>query len=296
MIQLKHLCISLFFASRPKTLVAGLCPVAVGTCYAFYLAGRLDVFSFTILIISSVSIQIATNFFNDALDSDHGRDSKKRLGPSRAAATGALTSGFLKRAAFFLLFVAFVLGLILAFKVGFWVFLIGLPALALAYFYTGSKFSLSMTGTADLFVVIYFGVIPVWATTYILAEQSSLDAALSGLQLGLFANALLLINNLRDFEEDSLNGKKTLIVRYGRNFGLCFLAVCSLSPYFINFLIDPIFFRSKLWSLPFMVVSLFILYKVCKNGPSARYNAYLGMTALNLLFFTYFFSLGILSS
>jgi len=286
----------LILASRPKTLVAGLCPVAVGSSYAFYMIGYLDVFYLSVLILSSVSIQTATNFFNDALDADQGRDSELRLGPLRATASGGLTAGFLKKAACSLLALSFVMGIILALKVGFWIFLIGLPALALAYLYTGSKFALSTTGTADLFVIVYFGIIPVWATTYILTEQSSLDAALSGLQLGLFANALLLINNLRDCAEDSSCDKKTLVVRFGRKFGLIFLAVCSFSPYLINFLIDPIFFRAKLWSLPFAAVSLFILFKVCRNGPSARYNAYLGMTALNLLLFTYFFSLGVISS
>lgn len=286
----------LFLASRPKTLVAGLCPVALGASYAFYLTGSLDIFYFSVIIVSSVSIQIATNFFNDALDSDQGRDSSSRLGPVRAAASGALTSNFLKKAAVVLLVLSFVLGFVLALKVGFWIFLIGLPALALAYLYTGSRFALSTTGTADLFVVLYFGIVPVWATTFILSGQSSLDAFWSGLQLGLFANALLLINNLRDQTEDSSNNKKTLVVRFGRRFGLCFLAVCSFAPYVIHLFIDPIFFRAKLWSLPFFAVSLFVFFKIYKNKPDTKYNAYLGMTALNLLFFTYFVSLGLLSS
>jgi len=293
---IKNYFLPLFFASRPKTLVAGLCPIVVGASYAFYFVGKLDIFYLTTLVVSSVSIQIATNFFNDALDSDKGRDGSKRLGPKRAAATGALTSSFLKRAACVLLVLAFALGFVLALKAGFWIFLIGLPALALAYLYTGSKHALSTSGTADLFVVLYFGIIPVWATTYILSDVSSFDAFWSGLQMGLFANVLLLINNLRDFDEDLENNKKTLVVRFGRGFGLWFLAFCSLSPYAVHLLIDPIFFRAGLWSLPLIVVSLFILFKVYKNSPSARYNAYLGMTALNLLFFTYFVSLGVISS
>jgi len=286
----------LILASRPKTLVAGLCPVFLGASYAYHYKGQLDFFYLTILVLASVCIQVATNFFNDALDADEGRDSEDRLGPVRAASTGALTSKFLKISALFLLMIAVILGFVLALKVGFWVFAIGLPAVFLAYLYTGSRFSLSMNGTADFFVLTYFGVIPVWATTLILSDVNSFSAALSGLQLGLFANALLLINNLRDLSEDSRNNKNTLIVRFGRNFGLCFLAFCFVIPYVISFSLDSIFFRAGLWTMPLLVLSIFIFYKIAVSEPSTKYNKYLGLTALNLVLFTYFFSKGIISS
>ena len=186
--------------------------------------------------------------------------------------------------------------MILALKVGFWILLIGLPALLLAYLYTGSRYALSTMGTADVFVLTYFGVIPVWATVYILSGVNSADAVLVGLQLGFFANALLLINNLRDVEEDSEHNKKTLVVRFGRRFGISFLAVCLISPYMISFFLDPIFFRVRLWTTPIVLLSLVILFKVASNKPSQRYNKYLGFTALSLLFFTLFSTVGILSS
>jgi len=289
---IKHL----ILASRPKTLVAGLCPVVLGAAYAFHYKGQIDIYCLGLLVMASVCIQIATNFFNDAVDADEGRDSENRLGPARAASTGALSSELLKRAAVLLLILALIFGCLLALKSGFWIFLIGLPAIVLAYLYTGSRFSLSTNGTADFFVLTYFGVIPVWATTLILSDVNSLSAALSGLQLGLFANALLLINNLRDFSEDNINNKKTLIVRFGRGFGLLFLGVCLTAPYLISLILDPIFFRAGLWTFPIAPFSIFILYKVASSEPSKKYNKYLGLTALNLLLFTYFFSKGVISS
>jgi len=286
----------LFLASRPKTLVAGLCPILAGAAYAFYFKTSLDVFYFTVLILASVCIQVATNFFNDALDADAGRDGNERLGPVRQASSGVLSAVFLKRAALGCLLVAFFMGGILAYKAGLWIFIIGLPALFLAYLYTGSKFALSTTGTADAFVIMYFGVIPVWATTYILSEISSFSAAVTGLQLGLFANALLLINNLRDESEDRFNNKKTLVVRLGRKVGLWFLALCLLSPYALGFFLDSIFFRVQIWTAPLILLSVFVFVKVCRSQPSKKYNAYLGLTALKLLLFTYFLSLAVVSS
>ena len=258
-------CKSLFLASRPKTLVAALCPILLGAALAFYLSGPFYWFDFWVLVVASVCIQVATNFFNDALDSDMGRDSKNRLGPVRAAATGALSSRFLKLAACSLLVLALICGVILFFKTGPWIFLVGLPALALAYLYTGTRFALSTTGVADIFVILYFGLFPVWVTTRVLSGEFSTDAALMGLALGLFSNALLLINNLRDVEEDQNGNKKTLVVRFGRKFGLSFLFLCLLGPYPLLRFTDEIYFRAAWWSTLILPLSC-LLY----TSPSPR--------------------------
>ena len=287
---------SLFLASRPKTLVAGLCPVFLGAAFAFHYVGSINWLYLSVIVLASSFIQIATNFFNDALDTEAGRDSEARLGPDRATARGLLSSSFLKKAACSLLFFSFVLGIVLAVKAGFWILLVGVPALFLAYLYTGTDLSLSTNGAADFFVIVYFGIVPVWVTCLVLSDVSSLPAALSGLQLGLLANALLLINNLRDVDEDRSENKKTLIVRFGRSFGLLFLAFCLFAPYLIFLFQDVLFFRAAWWSLYALLLAFFIFWKVCKNAPSKTYNMYLGLTALHLLVFTILYSVGVLSS
>ncbi|MGH1469182.1 MAG: 1,4-dihydroxy-2-naphthoate octaprenyltransferase [Bdellovibrionales bacterium] len=288
---------NLISASRPKTLIAGICPVILGACFSFYFLGYLDVFYFTLILTASVLIQVATNFFNDAIDGESGRDTKERKGPKRMASEGALSSKVLKSAAIGLLIVSFIIGLVLFLKAGWLVLLIGLPALFLAYLYTGTNYSLSANGIADLFVVAYFGIIPVWATNYILSGISSSDTAWAGLQCGLLCNVLLLVNNLRDEEEDAQTGKTTIVVKYGRKFGLGVLAVCLFLPYVMSALMMySIFFRSGLWSFLGLPLAIYIFMKVFKEEPSKEYNKYLGLTALHLVFFTWMYSMGILSS
>ncbi len=288
---------NLISASRPKTLIAGVCPVILGACFSFYFLGYLDVFYFTLILTASVLIQVATNFFNDALDGDAGRDTKDRKGPKRMAADGMISSKLLKISAVVLLVISFLIGLVLFLKSGWLVLLIGLPALFLAYLYTGTEYSLSANGVADLFVVIYFGIVPVWATNYILSGIGSSDTAWAGLQCGLLCNALLLVNNLRDEEEDSQTGKKTIVVKYGRRFGLGVLAVCLFLPYVMSALMMySIFFRSGLWSFLGLPLAIYIFMKVFTEEPSKEYNKYLGFTALHLVFFTWMYSMGILSS
>lgn len=289
--------LKLISASRPKTLIAGLCPVLLGASFSFYLLGYLEVFYFTLILTASILIQVATNFLNDALDADAGRDTKNRKGPVRMASTGGLSAKTLKIFAAIFLLTAFFIGVLLFLKSGWVVLLIGIPALFLAYLYTGTSVSLSANGTADIFVISYFGLIPVWATNYILSGIHYSDAIFAGLQCGLLCNVLLLINNLRDQKEDRETGKNTLIVKYGRKVGLILLAVCLFSPYGLSVLMMPgLFFRAGLWSFLGLPLAVYIYTSVYKEEASKEYNKYLGLSALHLVIFTFMYCIGILSS
>ncbi len=79
---------SFILAARPKTLPAAIVSVWVGCALAFYLTGAWDGWLAFYTVMGSVWIQIATNFFNDAIDSDKGADTDQRLGPVRATASG----------------------------------------------------------------------------------------------------------------------------------------------------------------------------------------------------------------
>lgn len=288
---------ALFLASRPKTLIAGLCPVLIGATFSFYFSGSMSFYYFSLILLASVMIQIATNFFNDALDDESGRDTDIRKGPDRMAASGAITSQNLKILASGFLFISFLIGILLFLKAGWLVFAVGVPALFLAYLYTGTSLSLSANGIADGFVVLYFGVIPVWMTCFILSGIHSIEAVISGLQCGLLCNALLLINNLRDEEEDSQTGKNTMVVKYGRGVGLLALFFCFFAPYILNlYSLNSIFFRSGFWSFMSLPLAFYIFIKVYREEPSPKYNRYLGMTALHLIVFTVFYCTGVLSS
>ena len=289
--------IKVFLAMRPKTLIAILAPIFVAAAIVKYSSGQFHLFWLLVAFFSAFFIQVATNFYNDAIDGEHNRDTLNRLGPKRFSSDDPSFLKLLKKMAFLCLFLAFILGLLLTYKGGVLVLIAGVPALFLAYLYTGTKFSLSTNGVADVFVVFYFGVIPVWLIQYIIVGEHSLDAAVMGFQCGLLSNALLVINNLRDEEEDRNSGKKTIVVRFGRNFGLIILGLCLLSPYVINFFwFTNVFFRAGLWSFLNLPLAFFLFFVIFRNSPSSKYNLYLTLSALHLLLFSLIFSIGVISS
>jgi len=286
-----------FLATRPKTLVAIFAPVYIAAALTKYTSGSFQFSWVAVAFMSALLIQVATNFYNDAIDGEARRDTINRLGPKRFSHEDPSFLNLLKRLAVVCLVIAFLLGLVLTYKGGLIVLVIGVPALFLAYLYTGTKFSLSTNGVADVFVILYFGVIPVWLIHYIATGEHSLASVLMGLQCGLLSNALLVINNLRDEEEDKSSDKQTIVVRFGRRFGLVILFCCLFFPYFINFYwLNSVFFRAGLWSMMFLPISALIFTRVALTFPSKRYNKYLGLTALHLLLFSLIFSLGVMSS
>ena len=287
----------ILLATRPKTLIAILAPIFVASALVKYDSGQFHFLWIAVAFFSALLIQVATNFYNDAIDGENKRDTVQRLGPKRFSNEDSNFLKTLKTLAFLCLVMAFALGLLLIYKGGFLVLLVGIPALFLSYLYTGTRFSLSVNGVADAFVVFYFGVIPVWLIHYIVTKEHSIEAAVMGFQCGLLSNALLVINNLRDEREDKISNKKTIVVRFGRGFGLFLLSFCLFAPYLTNLVwLGGEFFRAGLWSMQTLPLAMFIFFMVCSKASSIKYNKYLGLAGLHLLLFSIIFSIGVMSS
>ena len=144
-------------AARPKTLPAAIVPVWAGCVLAWKLGGVFDPWLAGCTLIGAVAIQIATNFFNDAIDSMKGADTKTRLGPVRVTASGLLPPRTVMRVAGGFLAVALLCGVFIYQERGWPIVLIGLPSLFLAYGYTGGPFPLAYRGMGELFVIVFFG-------------------------------------------------------------------------------------------------------------------------------------------
>ncbi len=67
----------------------------------------------------------------------------------------------------------------------------------------------------------FFGVIAVTGTAYVHMERFSWLALAASVPAGLLACALLIVNNLRDIQGDTLAGKRTLAVRLGTRAAAC---------------------------------------------------------------------------
>lgn len=207
-----------WLAARPRTLTASLVPILVGLS----IAPPRDFASFGIAlatIASALCIQVGVNFANDCFDAEAGIDTHERLGPLRAVQAGLVSAAEMKRAFVLVIALAAVFGIPLIVRGGVPILLTGLVSMVCAYAYAGGPKPLASLGLGDLFVFVFFGVVPVVGTTYLQAPDAGGallgEAALVSVPVALLAVAILVVNNLRDIPTDRAAGKRTTAVRLG---------------------------------------------------------------------------------
>lgn len=202
-------------ATRPRTLPAAVAPVLVGTALAAH-DGRLDLGAAGLCLLFALLIQIGTNFANDYYDFMQGADTAARVGPRRAVAAGLVRPEVMKRAMIAVFAVAFAAGLGLIAWGGPWLIVIGVASIVCGVAYTGGPWPLGYNGLGDVFVFLFFGLVAVGATYFVQAGRLTFDALLVAVPVGLLAANILVVNNYRDVETDTVAGKRTLVVRFGR--------------------------------------------------------------------------------
>lgn len=219
--------------ARPQTLTAALVPVVVGTAVA-QRTGPLRVGALVAALLGAVWIQIGTNLANDVFDYEKGADTHERLGPLRVTQAGLLSPTAVRRGMILSFALAMLCGLYLAWVCGPLIVLIGLLSIASGIAYTGGPYPLGYNGLGDLFVFVFFGLVAVCGTAFVGCGRVPLLALGASLPIGALATAILVVNNVRDYATDVRAGKRTLVVRLGRRFGvgeyLALLAVAYVVP------------------------------------------------------------------
>ncbi len=198
--------------ARPKTLPAAIVPVAVGT--AAVADEEFILWRALAAMIVALALQVATNYANDYSDGIRGTDDA-RVGPLRLVGSGAASPSAVKKAIFAAFSVAGVVGLILSLAVNPWLLLIGAASIAAGWFYTGGDKPYGYMGLGEVFVFVFFGLVATIGSAYVQTESLSGLTSVLAIPVGVFATALLVINNLRDREGDAAVGKRTLAVRMG---------------------------------------------------------------------------------
>jgi 1,4-dihydroxy-2-naphthoate octaprenyltransferase len=205
--------------ARPRTLPAAIVPVFVGTAAAVHHSGTwshgIIVWRAVAALVVSLAIQIATNYANDYSDGVKGTDSAGRVGPTRLVASGLASPKAVKRASFVAFGVAGLAGLALAATAGWWLLAVGAASFLAGWFYTGGPRPYGYAGFGELFVFVFFGIVATAGSTYVQLERFTGLSFAVAVPVGLFATALLVVNNLRDIPTDTVTGKRTLAVRIG---------------------------------------------------------------------------------
>ncbi|QHS15809.1 1,4-dihydroxy-2-naphthoate polyprenyltransferase [haloarchaeon 3A1-DGR] len=230
-------------AARPQTLPVAAAPVLVGVGLALHdgVFAPLPAFA---AFVGAALIQIGTNFANDYYDAVKGADTADREGFTRVTASGIIEPPAVKRAMWVTFALAVVVGVYLVSVGGVAILLVGLASIAAGIAYTGGPYPLGYHGLGDPFVFVFFGVVAVTGTYYVqaaavvasafptelVAAGLSVDALIASLPIAAIATNVLVVNNVRDREEDARTGKRTLAVRFGYRFSrLQFIALTALA-------------------------------------------------------------------
>jgi len=280
-------------AARPKTLGAAVAPVLMGTAMAWE-AGGFHAPAALCALLGALLIQIGTNFSNDYADFLKGADTGARKGPLRVTQAGLVAPATMKRATVLVFALAFVVGGYLIWRGGWPILVIGVLSILSGVLYTVGRYSLAYLGLADLFVLVFFGPVAVGGTYYVQALEINAVVLLVGLAPGLLATAILLVNNIRDVEEDRQAGKKTLVVRLGKPFGIGLYGFCVVVAVLIPlwlFLVTG----QHAWAIAVMLVVLFalpIFHDLLTEPDPMALNPLLGATGRLLLIYSVLFSVG----
>lgn len=280
-------------ASRPKTLGAAIAPVAVGCALAEKITGTLNWTLAFCTLGSCMALQIATNFFNDVLDSMKGADTAARIGPRRITAHGA-PPGQVHAAAWLMLFIAAALALPLVQARGLPILYIGIPSLYFCFGYTGGPVPLAYRGLGELFVILFFGLVAVTGTAFVQTGEWLRHAIVAGFQIGCLSTVLIAINNLRDVEEDRRSKKRTLAVRFGIGFARFeIVALILLAHIAGGYWVDEGWERAFTLPLVTLPIALYVAWRVLVEPPSRGHNRLLALSGAQLLLFAFFLCWGI---
>ncbi|MEW7977374.1 MAG: 1,4-dihydroxy-2-naphthoate polyprenyltransferase [Candidatus Sedimenticola endophacoides] len=226
-------------AIRPKTLPLSVAPVLTGTVLAHAGGGALSIPVALATLAAAMLIQIGTNLHNDAADFERGTDTPRRLGPRRATAEGWFSAARVKRAALLAFLLALLTGSYLAWVGGTPILVLGLLSLGAGYAYTGGPRPIAYSAGGELFVFLFFGLAAVAGSFYLQRGEVHSAALAAGAALGLFAAAVLLVNNYRDLETDTQAGRLTLAHRLGRANSRRLYAVLLLLPFTLPPALEP---------------------------------------------------------
>ncbi|MDH3889933.1 MAG: 1,4-dihydroxy-2-naphthoate polyprenyltransferase [candidate division Zixibacteria bacterium] len=282
-----------FSAARPKTLPAAVAPVIIGTSMA-YADGVMVILPALAALFGAVMIQIGTNLANDYYDFIKGADRADRIGPTRLTQAGLISPRSMKRAAFVVFGIAMLAGCYLVWRGGWPIVAVGLTSILFGVLYTGGPFPLGYHGLGELFVLVFFGPVAVAGAYYVQALNINFAPIMAGLAPGLISVAILVVNNLRDIDNDRAAGKRTLAVRLGRTFArweytLSVLFACLLPPVLVVWFDGRWFSMLACLTLAGCVPAIKTVWTTVDGH---RLNNILAATGRLLLLYTILFSIG----
>lgn len=210
-------------AFRLRTLMLSLACILMGVFLAKIFSEQVSTVSVILTLLTALFLQILSNLANDYGDSKHGADHDGRKGPKRAVQSGKITAHQMLVGIKIFVVLSLITGIALLYscmqviglKGVITLFIIGIAAIIAAIAYTNGKRPYGYMGLGDISVFIFFGLIAVCGTYYLLVGTINSLIFLPATSCGLFSVGVLNLNNMRDIDSDIEAGKNSIPVRLG---------------------------------------------------------------------------------
>lgn len=281
-------------ATRPKTLSAAAVPVMIGTAFAWRnTSEQFNWIPAILCLLFAWIMQIDSNLVNDYFDFKKGNDDETRLGPKRACSEGWITSEAMVWGILITTLLGCMTGIPLILYGGLEMVMVGIACVVFCFLYT-TLFSYHVLG--DILVLLFFGIIPVCCTYYVcmpLHQQIPTGEVIaSSIACGLAIDALLIVNNYRDIDNDRSNGKITLAVRLGESktrrlyesIGYIAAGIMIILVFFDLYQTDK-FIPTYAIYLIYIILHRQSYQEMKRINKGAKLNQVLGLTARNILVF-----------
>jgi 1,4-dihydroxy-2-naphthoate octaprenyltransferase len=224
---------------RVPFLTASAVPVALGGAIAFAATGLFDWWLFALTLIAGISLQAGTNTANDYFDHKSQNDEvnteyvRPFTGGSRVIQKGLMTPRAVLIESIVLHLVAIIIGLYLVWQVGPAILVLGAIGVFSSIFYTAPPFKLVNRGFGEFFIGLNFGPLMTFGAYYVQTGTLSWVPIVASLPVALLIAAVLYINEYPDYSADKAVGKKTLVVRFGKEQALRGYEALMFAPYAI---------------------------------------------------------------
>jgi 1,4-dihydroxy-2-naphthoate polyprenyltransferase len=235
--------VGLLRLADPKITLASAAGLFLAACSAA--AAGVVAWEWLLVVVGGIfALEAAKNASGEIFDWDSGTDLRVTpadrtpfSGGKRVLVDGLLTrrqTAVIAAAGYALAIAA---GILVAWLREPRVLLLGLLGLAGAWFYHAPPFRLSYRGFGELAVALCYGPLLVAGTYLTLRQELSLVAVAASIPLAILVAAFLWINEVPDAPADAASGKRTLVVRLGRQravrllgalFALAFLVLLTI--------------------------------------------------------------------
>ncbi|MCE6989243.1 1,4-dihydroxy-2-naphthoate polyprenyltransferase [Dyadobacter sp. CY323] len=290
-------------AARPRTLPLALSCILMG-CFLAAASGNFSWPVATLSVLTTIILQVLSNFANDYGDAVNGKDTDLREGPVRAVHAGHISARAMLKAIIIFSVLALISGISLltialrnAPANAFWVFLgIGIACIIAAITYTAGKRPYGYVGLGDLSVLTFFGWVGVLGSSYLHTHVWDWGLLLPATSCGLFAVGVLNINNIRDIDSDRATGKNSIPVRIGREKAVRYHWLILITGMLCVSIYTATHFSH--YSSLIFVLSFPLFIKnglaISKLTKASELDPYLKQMALSTLLFVILFGIGII--